>query len=141
MDLDAFRRLVTLKLQGAGEVSVEMRQEYAIGVKLVTARKAALLEFGHSAQITYSGHESFMLHLDDGRFFDQESALEDPEQEIIIDYMTAFARAYVGGEGQLSVRKGLFGKTYDELDITVQGKRFRVKTGPLWGSWIELKAT
>lgn len=138
MDLDTFRRMVTLKLQGAGEVSVEMRQEHATSVKLVTARNEALLEFGHSAEITYSGHESFMLHLDNGRFFDQESALEDSEQEVVIDYMTAFARAYVGGEGQLLVRKGLFRKTYDVLDITVQGKRFRVKTGPLWGSWIEL---
>lgn len=138
MDLDTFRRMVTLKLQGAGELSVESRQEHAISMKLLTARKEALLEFGHSAEITFSGNESFMLHLDDGRFFDQESAVEDSEQEIVIEYMTAFARAYVGGAGQLLVHKGLFGKTYDELGITVQGKHYRIRTGPLVGSWLEL---
>lgn len=138
MDLDTFSRLVTLKLQRAGEVSVESRQEYAISMKLLTARKEALLEFGHSVHITYSGHESFMLHLDDGRFFDQESAEDDCEQEVVIDYMTAFARAYVGGEGQLLVRKGLFGKTFDELNITVQRKRYTIRTGPLLTSWVEL---
>lgn len=138
MDLDTFERMVTRKLQGAGKVSVESRQKYAISLKLVTARDEASLEFGVSAEITFSGNESFMLHLDNRRFFDQVSADEDSEQEIVIDYMTAFARAYVAGEGQLLVRKGLLGRTYEELNISVQGKRYRVKTGPLLGSWMEL---
>lgn len=138
MDLETFRRMVTLKLEGAGELSVASRQEYAISLKLRTARKEVPLEFGYSAQITFSGDESFMLHLDGGRFFDQESAVGDSEQEIVIEYMAAFARAYVGGAGKLTVHKGLFGRTYDELNITVQGKRYRVRTGPLLASWVEL---